>query len=152
RVGALHGFAGSDPTDERIKEQLETKGRGPLFTAYQTFRAQEASARDAGDAANVAVWGQAAQVMLQGWYDAGLIFREVSASPALQAGVRERGNYARRYDPIRSTVEHDALRRRKVNLAGETANLKVAVADLCPEYENADLRLVYERRVAADLG
>jgi hypothetical protein len=57
----------------------------------------------------------------------------VSASPALQAQVRARGGYARRYDPIRSTVEHDALRRRKVNLAGEAANLKVAHPDLCAE-------------------
>jgi hypothetical protein len=50
----------------------------------------------------------------------GLVSREVSASPALEAQVRARGGYARRYDPIRSTVEHDALRRRKVNLAGES--------------------------------
>jgi hypothetical protein len=71
---------------------------------------------------------------------------------ALQARVRERGNYARRYDPIRSTVEHDALRRRKVNLAGEAADLKTALPDLCPEYGNADLQRVYERRVAEDLG
>ena len=31
------------------------------------------------------------------------------------------------------------LRRRKVNLAGEAANLKLAHPDLCAEYGNADL-------------
>jgi hypothetical protein len=152
RVGRLHGFAGSDPTDERIKEQLERNGQGALFNGYQMFRDRENAARAAGDAANVEVWAQAARLTLQGWYETGLVFREVSTSPALQARVRERGNYARRYDPIRSTVEHDALRRRKVNLAGEAANLKTALPDLCPEYENADLQRAYERRVAEDLG
>src|SRR6266436_6308759 len=39
------------------------------------------------------------------------------------------------------TVEHDALRRRKVNLTGEAANLKVAQPD----------QRAYERRVASDL-
>jgi len=80
-----------------------------------------------------------------------LVSREVSASPALQAQVRARGGYARRYDPIRSTVEHDALRRRKVNLAGEAANLKVAHPDLCAEFETVELQRAYERRVADDL-
>jgi hypothetical protein len=65
--------------------------------------------------------------------------------------VRARGGYARRYDPIRSTVEHDALRRRKVNLAGESADLKLAHPDLCAEYETAELGGAYERRVADDL-
>jgi hypothetical protein len=151
RIGRLHGFAGSDPTDERIKQQLEEKGQAALFTGYQMFRAKESDARAAGDARGVEEWAQAARLTLQGWYDTGLVFREVSVSPALQARVRERGSYARRYDPIRSTVEHDALRRRKVNVAGEAANLRVANPDLCPEYENAELRRAYEQRVADDL-
>src|SRR5262249_52620011 len=151
RIGRLHGFAGSDPTDERIKQQLEEKGQAALFTGYQMFRAKESDARAAGDARGVEEWAQAARLALQGWYDTGLVFREVSVSPALQARVRERGSYARRYDPIRSTVEHDALPRRKVNVAGEAANLRVANPDLCPEYENAELRRAYEQRVADDL-
>lgn len=151
RVGMLHGFAGSDPSDERIKEQSEKNGQGSLFNSYQMFRVQEAAARATGDAKNIEAWAQAARLTLQGWYDVGLVIREVSASPALQARVHERGIYARRYDPIRSTVEHDALRRRKVNLAGEAANLKVAHSDLCPEYENAQLQRAYEQRVAGDL-
>ncbi len=80
-----------------------------------------------------------------------MVSREVSASPTLQARVRERGNYARRYDPIRSTVEHNTLRRRKVNLAGESANLKFTHPDLCAEHESAELQRAFERRVADDL-
>jgi hypothetical protein len=86
---------------------------------------------------------------LQCWYETGFVFREVAASPALQQRVRERGNYARRL--IRSTVERDALRRRKVNVAGEAFDLKVPHPDLCPEYENNELKRVYKHRVGDDL-
>jgi hypothetical protein len=151
RVAMLHGFAGTDPSDERIKEQLERNAQGSIFATYEMFRAREAAARATGDAASVDIWADAARSTLNGWYEAGLVSREVSASPALQAQVRARGGYARRYDPIRSTVEHDALRRRKVNLAGEAANLKVAHADLCAEFETVELQRAYERRVADDL-
>ena len=150
RVALLHGFAGTDPSDDRIREQLQRNGQGSAFTAFQNFRIHEADARARGDAA-AEIWATAARDMLRTWYDMGLVTRDVSASPALQERVHERGSYARRYDPIRSTVEHDALRRRKVNLAGEAADLKVAHADLCAEYESAELQRAYERRVAADL-
>ena len=151
RVALLHGFAGTDPSDERIKEQLEKNAQGSIFAPYEMFRAREAAARAAGDTANAEIWADAARSTLNGWYEAGLVSREVSASPALQARVRERGDYARRYDPIRSTVEHDALRRRKVNLGGRSRDLKLAHPDLCAEYGTAELQRAYERRVADDL-
>ena len=40
RVAMLHGFAGTDPSDERIKEQLERNGQGSIFAPYEMFRAQ----------------------------------------------------------------------------------------------------------------
>ena len=42
RVAMLHGFAGTDPSDERIKEQLERNGQGSIFAPYEMFRAREA--------------------------------------------------------------------------------------------------------------
>ena len=150
RVAMLHGFAGTDPKDDRIKEQLEKNGQGSIFAPYEMFRAREAAARASGDTANIEVWADAARSMLNSWYAAGFVSREVIASPALHARVRERGNYARRFDPIRSTIEHDALRRRKVNLAGEAADLKLAHPDLCAEYGTDELQRAYERRVAGD--
>lgn len=150
RVALLHGFAGTDPSDDSIREQLLRNGQPGNFTTYQTFRTQEADARARGDATST-VWADAARQLLQSWYGLGLVARHVSASPELAARVHERGHYARRYDPIRTTIEHDALRRRKVNLAGEAADLKVAHADLCAEYGSPDLQRAYERRVADDL-
>jgi hypothetical protein len=151
RVAELHGFEGTDPSDDRIKEQLERNGQGSLFETYRRFREQEAAAAATGDARTVAIWADAAREMLQGWYGAKLVHRDVNASPTLHVRVQERGHYARRFDPIRSTIEHHALRRRKVDLAGEAADLRQPHADLCAEFENAELQRAYFRRVADDL-
>ena len=134
-----------------LRSSSRRMGRVRSFAPYEMFRAREAAARAAGDTANIEVWADAARSMLNSWYAAGIVSREVIASPALHARVRERGNYARRFDPIRSTIEHDALRRRKVNLAGEAADLKLAHPDLCAEYGTDELQRAYERRVAGDL-
>jgi hypothetical protein len=151
RVATLHGFAGTDPSDDRIKSQLERNSQGSIFAPYGMFRAREAAVRAEGDIKNAEIWADAARTTLNGWYEAGLVSREVSASPELRARVQERVNFARRFDPIRGTIEHDALRRRKVNLAGEAANLRFAHLDLCAEHESPELQAVYERRVADDL-
>lgn len=150
RVAVLHGFSSNDPSDDQIREQLERNGQGVAFAPYQNFREREAEAHARGNA-DAETWAQGARVMLNSWYQMGWVQREVIASPELAARVHERSHYARRYDPIRSTIEHEALRRRKVNPAGEAADLKVAHADLCAEYESAALRPAYERRVTDDL-
>ena len=106
RVALLHGFAGNDPSDERIREQLERNAQGAIFAPYEMFRAREAAARVAGDAASVETWADAARTTLSGWYEAGLVSREVSASPALQAQMHARGGYAARA----SAAFLDALR------------------------------------------
>jgi hypothetical protein len=151
RVAELHGFEGLDPTDDGIKEQLERNGQGDLFNTYRTFRDREAAARTSGDTPIAEIWADAARQMLSSWYAANLVRREVSASPDLRSRVRERGQYARRFDPIRSTVEHNALRRRKIDLAGEAADLRQPHADLCAEFETVELQQAYVRRVGADL-
>ena len=55
---------------------------------YEMFRAREAAARASGDTANIEVWADAARSMLNSWYAAGFVSREVIASPALHARVR----------------------------------------------------------------
>jgi hypothetical protein len=124
--------------------------QGALFRPYEMLREQEAAARNRSDDANAAVYAEMARMMLKGWYDTNFVTREIAASPSLRAQAVARRDYARRYDPMRSTVEHDALRRRKVNLAGEAADLRLAHPDLCAEYGTEELKRAYERRVASD--
>ena len=152
RIAALHGFGGADPSKERIKKQLEDRGQGALYPIYDMLLTQAAASQARGDQKGADGFYDMARVTLNGWYAAGHVVREAAASPALEARVAERGtNYARRFDPIRSTIEHEALRARKVSIASEAADLRRAHADLCAEHGNADLQTVYETRVRQDL-
>ena len=154
RVASLHGYGGTDPSDERIREQLEAKGRGALWAGYAAIRAQEQTMRVAGQTAQANAFAEAARLTREGWYNSGDVVIEPVATPALQVQVRNRHQlgYARRYDPMRSTVEHDALRRRKVDVASEAGNLRRAHADLSAEYGVPELEQAYQRRVDQDLG
>jgi hypothetical protein len=152
RVAALHGFGGVEPSFERIREQLTNAGTPQLFVPYAMMRAEEEKARASGKITEAEQYAKFAQEMLNSWYAAKTVVRDAQPSPALQEQISERGGYARRYDPIRSTIEHDALRRRKLEPVGEAADLRKTHADLCPEHGYADLELVYQQRVGKDLG
>jgi hypothetical protein len=152
RIATLHGFGGAEPTPERIKQQLEARGAGPLWLPYEMMLKQAADAAQPNPALAKSL-SDAARAMLDGWYATGHVVREAEASPALAERVNERARlYARKFDPIRSTIEHDALRQRKLSRNGEAADLRIAHAGLCAEYDDADLRRVYAARVGDDLG
>ena len=150
RIASIHGFGSSDPSDERVREQLESKGKAG-WTSYARMRRMAAAARASGDDAMADDSDEAARELLESWYQNGDVIRETIASPALTARVAERRTYARRYDPLRSTIEHDALRRRKIEPTAESANLRQAHVDLCAEAGDPDLARVYEARFANDL-
>lgn len=154
KIASLHGYGGSDPSDERIRAQLEAKGRGALWAGYAAMRGQEQAARAAGQTLQANAFAEAARLTREGWYASGDVVIEPVATPELQAQVRDRHQlgYARRFDPMRSTVEHDALRRRKVDVASEAGNLRLPDADLCAEYGVPELEQAYQRRVEQDLG
>jgi hypothetical protein len=151
RVAAIHGFGESAPSFDRVREQLDAKGMGAVFPAYAAMVQQETTARNAGRASEADQFASFSRQMLDGWLQSGLVIRDAEPSPALQSQIARRHLFARRYDPIRSTIEHDALRRRKIDPAGESADLRITHSDLSPEHGNAQLEAVYRQRVAADL-
>lgn len=153
RVASLHGYGGADPSDERIREQLTANGRTPLWPAYESMRQNEKNFLQAGSADQAAAFGNAARLMLEGWYASGDVVREAVSSPQLESQIRARINpgFARRFDPIRSTVEHDALRRRKIDVAGEANDLRAPRPDLCAEFGVPELEQAYRQRVADNL-
>lgn len=151
RIASLHGYDGADPSDARIREQLEARGRASLWPAYEAMRRQEEQARQAGKEEQAVVFADAARMTLEGWYASGDVVREAVSSPALETQVRARIGFARRFDPIRGTVEHDALRRRKIDVASEAHDLRRPHAELCAEFGVPELERAYEQRVAENL-
>ena len=151
KIASLHGYGGADPSDKRIQEQLDVNGRGSLWPGYEVMRREEQQSREAGNETQAAAFAEAARMTLEGWYATGDVVREAIASPELDTQVRERGNFARRFDPIRSTVEHDALRRRKINVVNEANDLRNANPELCAEFGVSELERAYEQRVEENL-
>jgi len=153
KLAALHGFGGADPTPDQIRAQLAAKGRDAMYPVYERVLRQAAEAEASGNADTARSLGDMARDMLQGWYDVGDVVPESQASPALRQQVIDRHDrqYARRFDPMRSTIEHDALRRRKLEPTGQSANLRHAHADLAREFGNPERQASYERCVAAEL-
>ncbi len=151
KIATLHGYGGADPSDERILEQLQAKGQAAQWPAYETFSQQARAFRDSGDDAKVETFADAARTLLQSWYDSGFVVPEAVATPALQEKIHARCDFARRFDPIRSTVEHDALRRRKIDATGESHDLRQVHPQLCAEYGVPELEQGYRTRVADDL-
>lgn len=151
KVASLHGYGGAEPSDERIREQLVAKGRATLWPAYDGMRQQERRSREAGNLAQANAFAEAARMTLEGWYASGDVVREAVATPELRSQVHERANFARRFDPIRRTVEHDALRRRKIEIPSEADNLRTPHPDLCAEMGNPELERVYQQRVSENL-
>ena len=149
RVAALHGFGGSDPSPQRIREQLEARNNTGMFGLYESMLRQADEARQSGG--DAATYETMARSMLDAWYADGNVVRETRASPRLQQQILDRALYARRFDPIRSTVEHDALRRRKLVPSGQSANLAEAQADLCAEHGDPASELAYAQRVSGEL-
>lgn len=151
KVASLHGFGGADPTDQEIRDQLGRHGQSQLWPPYQVMRDQEAAAQSGGNDVLAGVFRDSARMMRDGWLQSGFVVRTAQASAALVAQINGRVDFARRYDPVRSTIEHDALRRERIDASAASANLRHAHADLCAEHGNADLEQGYERRVADDL-
>jgi len=151
KVAALHGFGGAEPTDDEMRDQLEQGGHAALWPGYKAMRDQEDAARTTGNATLADVFAESARLMREGWLQSDFVHRTAQASPALVERVHERPDYARRYDPIRSTIEHDALRRERIDATAASADLRRAHPDLCAEHGVEDLERAYEARVADDL-
>jgi hypothetical protein len=107
RLAQIHDFPYSSPTDEAIQAALTAAGRSADWDDYldRVAMAERATARGQTDRADVLRREIAA--LREAWFDGGVIDRGQIQSNALVAAVTLRGEWARRFDPIRLTIEHD---------------------------------------------
>lgn len=110
RLAQIHGFAYSAPSDAEIQDSLTKAGKGDSWIDYQETLEWAAKREARNDMAKAESLRRDAAELKEGWYTDGLIQRGQVQSPDLLAAVQSRGEWARRYDPIRLTVEHDRFR------------------------------------------
>lgn len=110
RLAKIHRFPFASPSDDQIRDALATAQRNAEWDDYQDHRemAQRASARGQTDRADKLL--RDAQAIQENWFASGVIDRGQVQSVALVAAVAQRAEWARRFDPIRLTIEHDRFR------------------------------------------
>jgi hypothetical protein len=110
RLAEIHGFAYTAPTDDEVRSALAGAGKSEEWSEYLETIAFAESQQARGRAARAEELRRQAAELKETWYRGDIIERGQVQSPALIAAVASRGEWARRYDPIRLTVEHDRFR------------------------------------------
>lgn len=107
RLAQIHNFPYSSPSEEAIQAALIAAGRSAEWDDYldRVGMADRATTRGQTDRADV-LRREIAELR-EGWFNDEVIDRGQIQSAALIAAVSQRGDWARRYDPIRLSVEHD---------------------------------------------
>lgn len=99
----LHGIPFSEPSNAEIESALEAAGRQ---TEWQDYSDLSSWAENAMPARAEKLRGDAAGLR-QKWFQEGVVERGAVQSASLTRAVSERSGWARRYDPIRLTIEHN---------------------------------------------
>ncbi|MDY0885393.1 hypothetical protein ACFPL7_24130 [Dongia soli] len=148
KLASLHGMVAGEPTDAEIEAQLAEAG--PKATSqWQTYQGLLNLAKGAAGSSDEIL--KMARQMREAWFRDGLVKKTAQASLPLRARVDEREDYARRYDPIRATIEHDAFKRERLDLPQSSNDLREPHPELCVEHGCPGHEDVYRARVAEDL-
>lgn len=151
RLAQIHGFPYSSPTDEAISAALVAANRGAEWDDYldRVGMADRATAR--GQTGRADVLRREAAALREAWFDEGVIDRGQIQSQALIAAVLQRGGWARRFDPIRLTIEHDRFCAEHINerrAQHESINVMEPDRLICDAVGDPDALLRYQQTIA----
>jgi hypothetical protein len=106
-LAEIHRIRFASPTDKEIRAALAAVHREAEWDDFTDHRemADRAAARGQTDRADKLQ--RDAQAIREAWFASGVVDRGRVQSPALVTAVAQRAEWARRYDPIRLTIEHD---------------------------------------------
>ena len=107
RVAQIHGFAYAAPSDDEIQATLETANRSAEWQDYADHLEMAKRAQARGQKDRAEQLRRQATELKEAWYDQGVIDRGQVESVELAAAVHDRNEWARKYDPLRLTIEHD---------------------------------------------
>lgn len=120
RLSVIHDIPFTEPAEQDIRAAVETsEEHQDEWDEYDTLLKFALQSEKAGKADRAAKWREDARKTRERWFEAGLIERGNLESPEIRGAVRIRGEWARRYDPIRLTVQHDAFVKEHISAAME---------------------------------
>jgi hypothetical protein len=151
-VARIHGFPFNAPSEAEVQQALigtEFENEWGDYEDCLKF-AENARARGQQPRANKLL--QEAADLKNKWIEAGVITRGSVQSAALATAAAQRGEWARKYDPIRLTIEHDRFVREHVTAAKEHKHRAVDVMQpdrLLTDAYGDDVKM---RRYREDIG
>jgi hypothetical protein len=105
-LARIHDIPFKEPTPNAIREALKERDRLDEWEAWEEFS-------KIAEKTPATAFGREAQKSADGirgkWFTEGVITRGTVASSQLPSNVNSRGTWARRFDPVRLTVEHDTF-------------------------------------------
>lgn len=103
-IATIHNMAFSEPSDDEIQEKLKTCGRAGEWEEWIEL---DNDARKASTSpARARAFRKEADAIRQKWFTDNLIEKGSVQSVALRLNIARRAEWARRYDPIRLSLEH----------------------------------------------
>lgn len=126
-VARIHGFAFNAPSDADIQQALAGTEFANDWGDYEDCLQFAERARGRGQQARADELLQKAGELKNKWIAAGVISRGSVQSAALTSATVQRSEWARKYDPIRLTIEHDRFVREHITAGKEHGHRAVDV-------------------------
>lgn len=113
-LARIHEIPFVEPSAEEIKAALTRLNRFSEWEEFETFQAMAARAQASGRTDRARELRTDAGKLREVWFTDGAVERGAIDSPPLIQAVTARETWARRYDPIRLTIQHDAFDREHI--------------------------------------
>lgn len=125
----IYNYPQQPVSDDQIRAALESVGQGGAYVAYVMMKATKASM----PAEAAVVLQQQLDSMVEDWRQKSWLESTITVPSELTAQVRERQNYARKYDPIRLGIEHSLLEKKQLVISGGLRKLTVDLMNPPPD-------------------
>lgn len=108
-LARIHRIPFDEPSPGEIEAAVRGAGRDDEWEEYEDLQGLAARAAEKGREEAFRRYQQQADALREQWFADGLVSRGRLASPPLMQAVLSRQTWARRYDPIRLTIQHDVF-------------------------------------------
>jgi len=135
-LAAIHDIPFAEPSGEDIAQALKQAGRSDEWQDFEDFERMATRAESNGKSDRAREYRNDASALRERWFADGVVKRGQLQSPALMSRVLARGDWARRYDPIRLTIQHEAFVREHIV---EAQKQHLAVDVLSPDITLSDV-------------
>lgn len=135
-LAAIHKIPFAEPSPEAIESVLRSLNREGEWEDYETFLTMADRREAANQHDRARQYRLEAAQLKEGWFAEGLIQRGTISSPPLMQAVVLREGWAKKYDPIRLTIQHDAFEREHI---AEAKHRHAAVDVLQPDVTLSDI-------------